>query len=396
MRSAVFSQRFTPMWNPDFRRLLVARLVTTMGTWGTFIAVLTIYVFETELGPLLVGMFALVQLVPNLFIDPFASVITDWFSRRRILVVTKVLNGLVILVLLFENSLLLAYAVLFLLQLLAAFSGPAAQALLPQVVSEDELAQANGLLSGGNALARIIAPGFAAAVIALAGAYTVFVIDAITYWLSAAFIVSMTEYKVDREDERSVRSDFWEGISYVRNSVTLVLSLTIGLLLSAAAGVINAMMPIYIREVLQGGGVLYGSLLSIAAAGAILAGLVISGSRRTFKPLSRAALGLSVSGLALVGFALTYNPLLVAGIMLIAGLARATTVIFVRTQIQQSAPEEVMGRSFGIYSAAAGGGRFSSIVLGSLLVAWVGVIPVFAGVGGILALSGAGLLMAKV
>src|SRR3712207_1337591 len=98
------------------------------------------------------------SLTPSVLLGAFAGVFVDRWDRKRVLVVTNVLQAIAVSLLLFvpDGALWIVYAVAVVQSSVAAFAQPAEGALLPSLVPEDDLVAANALNSLNNRIARLI------------------------------------------------------------------------------------------------------------------------------------------------------------------------------------------------------------------------------------------------
>jgi MFS family permease len=139
---AIFKKR-------DFSLMWTAQLVSTIGSSLTDLAA-AILVFRVTNSALSVGLTLLVTALPTLFVGLFAGVFVDRFNRKRILLASDLLRGLLVLSIPFvvtQVGIPGLYVVLFFAATVKQFFDPAWESVLPEIASEEELASANSFLS---------------------------------------------------------------------------------------------------------------------------------------------------------------------------------------------------------------------------------------------------------
>ena len=144
----------------NFGLLWSAGLISLAGDWMLRIA-LPIYVYQLTGSALATSTMLIAGMLPDLLFGSIAGVFVDRWDRKRTMVICNLLLAIGLLPLLAVRSaeqLWLLYLVAFCESTIAQFFGPAENALLPQLVSEDQLVAANSLNSLNNSLARLIGP----------------------------------------------------------------------------------------------------------------------------------------------------------------------------------------------------------------------------------------------
>lgn len=177
-------------YNHNYRRLWLSQVVANFGDWFGLLAVYTLILQYTD-SELLLGLLIVLKMVSFAAFSPFAGYLADRFDRRMLMIVCDLGRALVVLGYLFvqsEELLWIAFAVTSLQMMMASIFEPAKSSSIPNITSGEELVHANVLsnLSWSVIFTTGMAiGGFAAAFL---GTDAVFVINAITYVLSAFLI----------------------------------------------------------------------------------------------------------------------------------------------------------------------------------------------------------------
>src|SRR6476469_5216224 len=179
--------------NRSFRQLWLGQVVSQMGDWFDTIALYTIILTLTGSGRN-VGLLLVARFVPSFFFGPISGVIADRFSRQRIMIVSDILRAFVVLGFLFvrrADQLWIIY-VLTVLQLgLSTFFEPAKTAAIPSIVEDRELVAANAISSVTWSAMLTIGAAIGGLITGWFGTDVAFVLDALTFALSAALIAGV-------------------------------------------------------------------------------------------------------------------------------------------------------------------------------------------------------------
>ncbi|RMF62590.1 MAG: MFS transporter, partial [Bacteroidetes bacterium] len=176
--------------NVHFRRLWFGNIISLLGDWFNTIALYTL-VSELTGSPLALGAVFITKMLPAALASPLAGVIVDRFSRRRVMIGSDLLRAVVVLGFLVVDTpgeVYLVYVLTTLQVVIGAVFQPAQSASLPNITTPRELLTANALMAATwSALLTLGAAlgGFAAAWL---GLKAVFVLDSLTYLVSAFFI----------------------------------------------------------------------------------------------------------------------------------------------------------------------------------------------------------------
>jgi MFS family permease len=179
--------------NRGFRQLWLGQVVSQIGDWFNTIALYTIILNLTGSGRD-VGLLLVARFVPSFVFGPLSGVIADRFSRRSIMIISDLLRALVVLGFLFvrrADQLWIIY-VLTVFQLgLSTFFEPAKTAAIPSIVSDRELVPANAISSVTWSVMLTLGAAIGGVITGWFGTDVAFVLDALTFLLSAALIASV-------------------------------------------------------------------------------------------------------------------------------------------------------------------------------------------------------------
>lgn len=370
-RHAVLRQR-------GFLSFLVARLGAVFAMQIQAVVVAW-QVYDMTRDPLSLAYVGLAQFIPMLLLLLPAGDLVDRYDRKRILILSWLLQGGCSALLWWLSQRMDAsvgqfYLVLALFGCGRAFTGPTLQSLLPQIVPRAQLAQAIAVNSMIMKIAVIGGPLLGGVLYAFGGslAYAVclaaFLVAAVLLTrVPVLFASGMTA------QETSAWRRFTAGIVYIRSRPVILGAISLDLFAVLLGGVV-ALLPIYAQDVLQVGPEGLGALRSAVAVGALLMGAWLS-----FRPLARRVgtamfLGVALFGVANLVFALSTYFWLSFLALLVAGAADMISVYVRTTLIQLATPDEMRGRVSAVNMLFIGSSNELGEFRAGISAAWFGTV----------------------
>ena len=185
-----------PLHNRLYRALFIAQFVSNIGTWMQSVGAQW-FLIEAHSSAVIVALVQTASFGPTLLLGLFAGVLADLFDRRRLLMLLQsyaVLVALGLAVLTYLGRLSPAALLLFTVAIgcASALTGPAWQAIQPELVPREQIPAASTLSSVSANSAQAIGPAIGGVVVALAGSAAVFAINAISF---AGIIVVLRMWK---------------------------------------------------------------------------------------------------------------------------------------------------------------------------------------------------------
>ena len=180
--------------NHSFRRLFIAQELSYIGDWFTVIALFILAGESSDNSPLAIAGVLATRSFSLAAMTPFTGMLADRYSRKGLMICSDLAAFLVLFIVLQFDLLNNLSSVYFLaIAMVAAKSifDPAQYAYLPNICNDEELLTANALGSGGWSLALGIGASIGGLTIAEYGITTALWIDAITFLVSAIFIMTL-------------------------------------------------------------------------------------------------------------------------------------------------------------------------------------------------------------
>lgn len=365
--------------NASLRRLQLAWIGSSIGTWGYVIA-LMVYAYRHG-GAGAVGLVGLIRWFPAAIAAPFGGMLGDRFPRLRVMIVSDIVRasalGAAAAAVVLSAPIAVVYLLAIAVTLVSQAFQPAEAALLPTLAeSPEELAAANVASSTIEAGGYFVGPALGGIVLAVSNVQTVFALTAVAFLWSAAML-TLIRLRAPEERKETARGSWQqEALAGFRTiGADSRLRLIIGLfgvqtLVYGAFVVLTAVAAIRLLGLGSPG---IGYLNSALGVGGLVGGIVavtLVGIRR---------LGLTF-GLALI---LWGTPILVIGLWAntvsafvligVAGLGLTLVDVAGFTLLQRAVPEEVLARVFGVlHSAFYATGGIGAIVAPAL-INWLGI-----------------------
>jgi MFS family permease len=311
------------------------------------------------------GMVALVQASTTLPIMIFSLVsgaLADNFDRRKIMLAAQAMMMAVsILLAIFAVAgwlspwLLLAFT--FLIGCGTALHNPSWQASMGDIVPREDLPGAITLNSMGFNLMRSVGPAVGGLVVALGGAATAFLINAVSY---IALIRALFRWKYDKParslPRESLGSAIAAGLRYMSMSPNLLKVIFRSFIFGFAAVSMLALLPLVTRDLIHGGALSYGVILGCFGAGAIGGALLNSRIRERWPNESIVRGTFVIFGLSAIALALSRDMWLSCLVVMPAGACWVATLSLFNATVQLSTPRWVVGRALALYQTATFGG----------------------------------------
>jgi MFS family permease len=345
----------------DFSLMWSAQLVSTIGSSLTDLAA-GILVFKLTGSALNVGLVLMVTAIPTLFVGLFAGVFVDRFDRKKILLASDALRGLIVLMIPIafialgnDTGIIAMYGLLFLSATVRTFFDPAWESVLPEIASEEELTSANSFLSISSFGSTAV--GFAlAGLLAGIDIHLPFYIDAATFAFSFVLVFLVRVPKQPPVEESTtigvVVENLTSGGRYLWRTPLLRSLFLINIPIMLAFGLWNVLLlPMAIRE-LHATEFEYGLQEGVTSVGFVIGSLVMA------RYGDRLAEGTwMVAGVFLMGvFGILYGaaPNIEVAIFLVAitGLLNSPMGLGRRLLLQKNIPREMRGRVFSAFAVA--------------------------------------------
>ena len=362
--------------NRNFRNLWFGQIISLLGDWFNLIASASLIASLTQSGVAVGGLFVVRMLAPFL-VSPIAGVFADRYNRKILLILSDLLRAVVVcgfLLVREPGQVWLLYTLTAIQLAISGFFFPTRSAILPDIVSQQELGAANALgsatwsimLSLGAALGGIVAGKW--------GIYPSFVIDSLSFLVSAGFI-SRVAYSISERGNQSSGSvldafkEYAEGIRYLLEHKEILVIASLKAVNSLATGAFQVVQVVLAEQVYvigEGGSTGLGLLYALVGAGTGFG--PIWARRFTGDRNDRMRIAIAISYLIVTTGLLVIAPLpgfiLVLIGTFIRGLGGGVNWVFSTQLLLQLVPGRVRGRVFAT--------EYALMTLASAVAAYLG------------------------
>jgi MFS family permease len=356
--------------NPGLRRLQFAWIGSVTGDWAYAIA-LGVFAYEAG-GATAVGLVALLRFLPSAVVAPFAAVLADRYPRQRVMLAADAIRAAALAgaatVALAGGPVAVVYALAALVAVVSTAFQPAQAALIPTLARDPrELTAANvassTIESVGGLLLAVTSPGVVFA--ATAGAFVWSGLNVARIPATPPARGEVAEEALHREVLAGFRAIF--AVPSLRLVVCLYSAQTL------VAGALNVLLIVAAIELLDLGRSGPGLLNSAVGIGGIIGAAVALGLVGLRGLGTAFAFGLVLWGLPLILFGAW--PETAAAIVFLGLLGVGNTLVDVSglTLLQRTAPEEVLGRVFGVLESLVVGTLGLGAIIAPLLISLFGV-----------------------
>lgn len=340
--------------NQNYRRLWLSQIVSNFGDWFGILAVYALITKYSD-SEFLLGLIIVVKMMSLASFSPFAGYITDRFDRRRIMIICDLMRGVIVLGLLLVVSyetLWLAYVLTAFQMMLSAVFEPAKTSSIPNVTTERELVDANVLSAASWSVIFTIGMGIGGLATAWLGTDLVFIINAVSYALSAWFIYHaiIPQKKMDASERKRTRNPLTgirEGFRYLFQTHRILRPTLAKGTFTMFLGALTYMLILISEDVLLMGSIGLGLLYSARGIGTGIGPVV---GRRIFNRESDwiRAMGFCMifAGLMYTVVGLTTSLVLMLFFVFIAHAASGANWVMSTVLLQRRTPDTFRGRIF--------------------------------------------------
>lgn len=316
-----------------------------------------------------------ISTIPYIIFAPISGKLSDSVSKKKIMVYLDLfcailMGGYAFVLLREKDNTLIIGAVMFILSICYTLYGPAVTASIPQMVEEDKLTSANGIINQVNSIVNFLGPIFAGILYGLLGIKLIVIINAISFLISAIIelFIDIKDIEKNKEKVFSMKFinksfiDMKDSFIYLKNKKKSIL----GIIASYAfcniflVPILSIVAPYFINIFLQLSSKVYGIVEAICVLGMILGGFFISIKPNLFSikkvHYTYYPMILGVTIMTVLGF-IKINNYIMAGIFAFSGmlimLSLALSNVLTLTFIQKEVPLNMLGRVSAFSTAVA-------------------------------------------
>ena len=368
----MFKKVFKAFAYPDFRVMWFGACTSSIGTWMQILAQSWL-VYKLSNSPFYLSLDTFFGQAPIFLFSLFGGVFADRISRRRLLLVSQVIQLTCAFTLSFlvKTDLVRVWQIWclsFTVGLAQSFGGPAYSALVPTLVKKEDLQNAIALNSIQFNLARVVGPALGGIALVKLGAFWCFGLNGVSFLFVIASLLYIRPTFVPAGGHESVMNCMRQGIDFMRKREGMASLVTLAFFISMLSFPLITFLPVIARDVFHGTSNTFTLFLCLSGGGSVTGALLIA-SRGAHAGQARKSLeALAVLGLTIFCVGLSrFLPLTTASIYLAGALLMV--VFTLNTSLVQSYVTDAMrGRVMSVYNVAFRGGMpIGSVICGYLI-----------------------------
>lgn len=358
MNTQVLIKKQALMANKKFIFLMLVRTLTGL-SFGISLLGESWYVVNELSMKSYLGIILMLTSLPRLFLMFFGGILSDKYSKTKIMFVSLITRGLLVFTLVglitTENvriPFLLLYA--FLIGNLDALFYPANSSIVSEVVDKEELTRANSLLQSTNLFSTMVSPILAGILLSI-GSFTILFSTAGLLLLLGGIIVFFTNTSstIHQINEESVIENFKSAYKFVRKDNLLASLMVIILIVNLfIVGPVNIALPIIVDESLGANALNLSFMQSSLFLGMFGATIVFSIKNIRKKRGMIILCAMILSGFCILTLGLIHNLLQELLSLAVYGVCISVSSLIIAI-IQENTPSEKMGRVMGLTSTAS-------------------------------------------
>ena len=365
--------------NKSFIFLLISKFTSLIGTFVQSTA-FALYVIDKTQDSMLFASILMATLIPKVILSPLCGVLVDWFDRKKLLIFLDVISGGILLLigLTVGNDLSVAMIafICMLLGIINAMDEPTTMAIMPSIVSKENLQSGNAINMIVSSLGNIIGPILGAILYTAAGIRVTLIFNALSFLIGGLFNLFIKVDKFAVEDKiKSLgrfKSDLVDGFKYIWNEKRIVKIIVCIFIQNAFFnGATTVGIPFVAKTVFNVTNNEYAMIEVVVVFGVILGALFsglmqkgISSDKlfvRMLGLISICFFSISVVCMGFLSAKLAFYFML--GLYLLLGIASINITISFQSELQKEIKPEMLGRISSLVLALI----MSSIPIGQFI-----------------------------
>ncbi|MBD2445958.1 MFS transporter [Nostoc sp. FACHB-152] len=328
--------------SPNVCCFVIGESVSFFGSWMTQIALVWM-VYQITNSAMLVGVVGFTNQFMGLIITPLVGVLLDRWNLRYVLLTTQIvsilLSGTLTFLTVNGQITVMSIIVIGIMQgTVKAFDLPARLVTIPRLV--DNKADTYSAISIHSFLintAKFISPMIGGFILARFGAASCFLVDAISYIPFISAILTAQIKSVNNkplQNKTNILQNLKEGFVYAHNFLPIRYVLNLQILICFMVMTHVNLIPVFVKEILNGSAETMGFLMTASALGSIIAGLYLVLRKQAAGLVKIIAYSTIVLGLGLILFSRSYNFDICLILICVVGMTNTLTLAAISNFVQ--------------------------------------------------------------
>jgi MFS family permease len=381
--------------NRNFLLLYLGGVISASGATMTSLTLVWLVYTETH-SALSISYLGLASVVPTIAFGLLAGALVDKIDRRRLMITSDLVRAAAVAIIpvfyAFRGfNLILIIVAVTIVGVFSTIFRPATNALLPTIVDEGKIQDANGLITASNSMSQMGANAVGGVLIALAGVHLGLAYNSATYLVSALMITLMftSTLSTNKTSQPPFVAQVKEGLLYIGRTKAILETTITSTFLNLFATMIVPFSVVYVNVFLNASASFYGYFLASIGFG-LAVGSLLAGRIRAVKFAGKLFIFASLGfGLATVSLVVVRNAFfaiaIAASLGILLGLLNTTFFSIVQLVV----PNEVLGRVLSVDEV----GSYAAIPLGQIAA---GIMIQSTGIVSTYLLAGVGIIVTAV
>lgn len=367
--------KFKILFQKDFFLLTCGKLVSLLGSNMQQFA-LSLYVLAITGSAAIFASVLSISIIPRLLLSPIAGLFGDWFNRKKTIIFVDLINtivvGLVAVIFALNGKLTLPmiYALVIILEITEIFFGAAMSAVIPSIVKQEDMLEANSVNSFVMNVGNLVAPVLAAALYGSFGMQLILILNSLSFLLSAIgeMFINIPPYHKHPEkiNLNSFKTGLMEGIEVIKANKLISTMILLGTVINFCVSPLFSIGLIYVLKiVLKSTDFQFGIFQMILSASLLTAPIICTGIFKKVKIgklcfTSFLAISLLIILMAVIPSSIFINLthfkaaayISIAVISFLIGLSTTVANIALSTLFNKVTPISLMGRTSTVFNLA--------------------------------------------
>lgn len=359
----------------DFRLMFTGACISSIGTWMQNLAQAWL-VLDISKSPFYLGLDAFLAGIPIFFFSLIGGVVADRVERRKVLLMSQYVqmsSAFILTALILVGAVRIWEILLlsFVVGLAQSFGGPAYAALIPSLVSKEDMPNAIALNSIQFNVARVLGPAIGGLALDNLGAVWCFGLNGLSFLAPILSLTILSTRYLPEKTGESIFASMKKGFKFIRHQGAMEGLIVLGFCVTALGIPMTTFLPWFAREVFRGGPGTFTLFLCASGSGAVAGALGVAFLGNIQNKGRLALTMLVVLGGGISGFALSQSVVLSCMLLFLSGISLMAVFTNVLSLVQIITANEMRGRVISIYNAAFRGG----MPMGNLVTGWL--VPMF-------------------
>ncbi|MBN2793976.1 MAG: MFS transporter [Clostridia bacterium] len=304
------------------------------------------------------------RFLPSIVIGPLAGTIADRMNKKLIIVLSDILQGVLSFMLIFSKDIASIYIIVALQSVISVFFSPAIRSLYPQIVEKKDLGTANALNAISFRVSMLAGPLFGGVLIGSLGVSSVFIINGISFLISAFSEMFIVYEDVSKHKEPShLLKDFKEGFSYIVGHEKIKYVILFFAAMSITGGGWRTLYTSLLKLELEVSPEQFGFMTAVMGGGSIVGAFIVGKVQKNRSSLHIMVYGSLFYTLTYLFMGIHFNLMALAVIFVLCGIFATFVNIGYDVYLQSEVEPAFLGRVFSLDIAIG-----NTILLVSLLV----------------------------